>query len=351
MKLLQNPSRPRKRGLPAVIALVRLTGFPADFKQPIALSKIRVILVLFDFNDSHHKYREVFDEFPDIENFDFRFTTCSCGSTRSFVISTVSRHKNFMPIVACADCGTLRANPYFTAETATHYYGKVYGKVKRAAMTPEKLFADQRQRSLAPMLGNLSEAFETVLDFGGGAGGKMFDLLEKGKTVFLHEVEDEYSQFAYTQGIQPYDKTQKYDLVVVSHVIEHMIDPSTQMADLIRDCCTENGLLFVATPIIDRQRARQWLQHFHIAHKYYFTHDSLIGLMAGLGCTLVTHNNADGFLFRVGGEPDQDFIAECYARGAQKTRSLVEAESKPTLKRLLQFLRNWRPVPNSSKGV
>lgn len=306
--------------------------------------------MLFDFNDRSLKYREVFDEFPEIENHDFRFTKCTCGSTRSFVVSTVSRHRNFMPIVACSDCGTLRANPYFTDATAAHYYSTVYGKVKRKARTPETLFANQKAASIAPFLAGLDEDFDTVLDFGGGAGGKTFDLLAHGKTVSLHEVEDEYSRFAFTKGILPHDATQKYDLVVVSHVIEHMIDPGAQMADLIRDCCTEDGLLYVATPIIDRQRARQWLQHFHISHKYYFTHDSLIGLMAGLGCRLVTHNNADGFVFRVGGEPDQDFIAKCYASGAQKTRSLVEADSRPSLKRLLRFFTNWRPEPHGLTG-
>ncbi|MDN3718989.1 methyltransferase domain-containing protein [Roseibium salinum] len=81
----------------------------------------------------------------------------------------------------------------------------------------------------------------------------------------------------------PYDKEKKYDLVVVSHVIEHMIDPVRQINEIISQCCRPDGLLLVATPIIDRQPARQWLQHFHIAHKYYFTHDALIGLMAGLG--------------------------------------------------------------------
>ncbi|MEM9108125.1 MAG: hypothetical protein AAGC96_20990, partial [Pseudomonadota bacterium] len=70
------------------------------------------------------------------------------------------------------------------------------------------------------------------------------------------------------------------------------------------------------------------------------------GLLCAPGVAL-----SDEILIRFAADPEQDFIAECYARGAQKTRSLVEADSKPTLKRLLQFLRNWRPVPNSSKGV
>lgn len=300
--------------------------------------------MLFDYNKSHLKYREAFDEFPNIEEFDFRFTKCACGAKDFNVVSTVSRHRNFLPVVACTACGTLRANPYFTEETASHYYKNVYGKVKRSNRTPQQLFSEQRAKSLAPFLGEFGDEFTTVLDYGGGAGGKTADLIDIGKSVSLHEVESEYSQYAFTQGISPYDRARKYDLVVVSHVIEHMLDPAAQMADIIRDCCEEDGLLMVATPIIDRQRARQWLQHFHISHKYYFTHDALVGLMAQLGCTLLRHNNNDTFMFRVGATPDPKLVAESYAKGAVKTKTLVEAELRPTLRRLWQFVKYWRPT-------
>ncbi|MHA7772365.1 class I SAM-dependent methyltransferase [Roseibium sp. M-1] len=303
--------------------------------------------MLFDINKDVYKYREDFDEFPKIEDFDFRFTKCVCGGSSSYVVSTASRHKNFLPIVACCECGTLRANPYFTEETADYYYRNVYGKVKRGSRTPEQLFNEQRSKSLAPFLLEQIGEFSSVLDFGGGAGGKTAELTELGKAVSLHEVESEYSQFAFTRGILPYEKGQRYDLVVVSHVIEHMIDPAAQMAEIIRDCCQGNGLLLVATPIIDRQRARQWLQHFHIAHKYYFTHDALIGLMAQLGCSLIKHNGNDSFLFRVGADPDQDLAAASYARGALKTRNLVESELKPSLKSIWRDLKSWVPKSRS----
>jgi len=307
-------------------------------------------VMLFDFNKENLKYREQFDEFPDIEDYDLRFTKCTCGSTKSFVVSTVSRHRNFMPIVACADCGTLRANPYFTPETAAHYYGTVYGTVKRVAYTPEQLFEKQGKSTFAPLLNDVMDEFETVLDFGGGAGGRTAGLMSHGKAVSLHEVEGEYSQYAYSRGIKPHDKSARYDLVVVSHVIEHMIDPAAEMAQVIRDCCSKNGLLLVATPIIDRQPARQWLQHFHVSHKYYFNHDAFIGLMAELGCSVVAQNNDDAYLFRVGGEPDRTFIADCYARGARKTKALVEADLKPTVKRLWRYLRHWQPWPHAQKS-
>ncbi|WFE87933.1 methyltransferase domain-containing protein [Roseibium porphyridii] len=303
--------------------------------------------MLFDINNTNYKFREEFNEFPDIEKHTFEFTKCICGSSESIVVSTVSRHRNFLPIVACTRCGTLRANPYFTRETAAYYYGQVYGDVKRSDKTPAQLFNDQNDRTIVPFFKDLMPEFDSVLDFGGGAGGRTAGFLAEGKVVSLHEVEGNYSQFAYDNGILPYDNAIKYDLVVVSHVIEHMIDPFAEMKTIIQDCCKPDGLLYVATPIIDRQRARQWLQHFHIAHKYYFTHDSFIGLMAGLGCELIKHNNNDGFLFKVGRKVDRNLIEKHFNDSSRKVQEAVEKELRPTKSKIMQLLRFWRPQPHN----
>ena len=66
--------------------------------------------------------------------------------------------------------------------------------------------------------------------------------------------------------------------------------------------------------------------------------------MAQLGCTLLRHNNNDTFMFRVGATPDPKLVAESYAKGAVKTKTLVEAELRPTLRRLWQFMKYWRPT-------
>lgn len=299
--------------------------------------------MLFDINKTNYKFREQFDEFPDIEKHTFEFTKCTCGSTESYVVSTVSRHRNFLPIVACENCGTLRANPYFTKETASHYYSNVYGNVKRSDRKPEELFAAQKKKSLVPFFDDVEADFNSVLDYGGGAGGKTADFRKSGKEVSLYEVEGTYSQYAYDQGILPHDKSRKYDLVVVSHVIEHMLDPVAQMKEVIDNCCEQEGLLFVATPIIDRQRPRQWLQHFHIAHKYYFTRDALVGLMAELGCELIKYNGNDSFLFRVGGKSDMRASAALYAASAKKVRAAIENELRPSRSSIRRFLKFWRP--------
>lgn len=325
------------------ILMVRYVDAPSITLEPVNM--------LFDFNKMNYKYREEFDEFPAIEEHAFQFTKCVCGSTDFVVVSTVSRHRNFLPIVACTTCGTLRANPYFTEETASHYYRNVYGNVKRSDRSPQQLFREQRKGSLVPFFSDLIDQFDSVLDYGGGAGGRTAEFMERGKTVALHEVESRYSQYAYECGLERHDSARRYDLVVVSHVIEHMIDPVKQMKEIIDTCCTPDGLLLIATPIIDLQPARQWLQHFHISHKYYFTHDALIGMMAALGCTLIKESGKDSYLFRVGGEADPELAARHFARGHARTQAAIDLELKPSLKSLWRKWKSWRRSYSHSQAA
>lgn len=242
-----------------------------------------------------------------------------------------------MPILACSRCGTLRSTPYFTPDTAKFYYETVYGPVKRRGQAPSEHFAHQRNNTLVPFLEPYLHEFETVLDFGGGSGGRTADLLSRGKAVSLLEVEGEYSEQAFRSGLSRHEDGAKYDLVIVSHVIEHLLDPRAEMQTVIDTYCKEGGYLLVATPIIDYVKARKWLRLFHYAHKYYFTRDALTGLIVGLSGNLIYHDNVDNFLFRLGAGDGPQSADALYERGAAATRQAIkEAERELFWRRLLR---------------
>lgn len=302
--------------------------------------------MLFPIDDDRLDYRDGFDEFPGRRAHAFEFTLCACGHEAGRLVATTTRHRNFLPVMACARCGTLRANPYFTRETAGHYYAHVYGPVKRQGMTPEKLQARQRGDSLAPFLAPHLDGVGSVLDFGGGAGGRTIELIAPGRTVALHEVEGDYSAAAYRAGLARHEEGTRYDLVVVSHVIEHLLDPRAEIGEVIERHCTPGGLILVATPLIDHHPSHKWLRLFHFAHKYYFGSEALTGFMAELGAELVAKDGVETFLFRLGRQPDEGFAAACYARGAATTaRAIRAAELRLPLRRLRRRLGRGAPAP------
>ena len=279
--------------------------------------------MLFDITDDKLEYSEIFDEFPGISAHSLEYTACFCGETKGQLLADTTRHRNFQPVIACAKCGSLRANPYFTADTVSHYYGEVYGPVKRKDEPAEQLQARQRVASLAPFLEPHLDHVDSILDFGGGAGGRVLDLMDGKRTVALFEVEGTYSAAGYAAGLAHHEPGRRYDLVVVSHVIEHLLDPTADIAKVIAEHCQPDGYLLVATPIIDRVKARKWLRLLHIAHKYYFTHDALIGLIGSLGGTMVAEDGVDTYLFRLGAPVAEPRVRAAYARGAAMTRRAV----------------------------
>lgn len=275
--------------------------------------------MLFSINDNSLAYDENFDEFPNRCKHSFHPSVCICGERDGLIIANTSRHRNFLPILACSNCGSLRSTPYFSADTAKHYYGEVYGAVKRHATTPEELQHRQLETSIKLVLGSYYEHASSILDFGGGAGGRTLEGVKDGKKVALIEVEGEFSETAYAAGIKPHVNGDRYDLVVISHVIEHLLDPKAEIGSIIKDYCKTDGLLYIATPIIEETKTRKWLGLFHIAHKYYFTRKSLEGLLFELGARPEANIGRDGVVFKITGVPMPDQAIAAY----KQSRKLV----------------------------
>jgi len=277
---------------------------------------------MFAIEDDSLNFVEIFDEFPGKHAHTFSMTVCACGHTGGRMVSTTTRHRNFLPIMMCGYCGSLRANPYFTPETAAYYYENVYGPVKRKGEAPVTLFERQRGESYRPFLSSYLDRFASVLDYGGGAGGKTVDLLSDRKFVALHEVESDYSQAGYDAGLHRHSDGARYDLLVVSHVIEHLIDPLEQMREIIKSYAAAGGLILVATPILERHKPEKWLRLFHFAHKYYFNHNALIGLMEACGTEFIDHDGEDAYLFKVSKAPGDPRAR--YEKGAAVTAKALE---------------------------
>jgi SAM-dependent methyltransferase len=278
--------------------------------------------MLFSIDDPQLRYLKIFDEFPNRQNYSFEFTSCFCGEKKGKIISTTSRHRNFMPIIMCKQCGSLRSNPYFTKQTAEAYYRHIYGPVKRGGISALDHQSHQQKASLCFFLEPYLPQFETVLDFGGGSGGRTMDLMQRGKKLSLLEVEGTYSQAAYDAGFSMHETGNRYDLVVVSHVIEHLLDPREEVSNIIRDYCKPEGLILIATPLIDYVNPEKWLHLFHIAHKFYFTKDALLGLMLELGALPIADDHHETFLFRLNGHKDHAAGRASYNRGLHTAEAL-----------------------------
>lgn len=233
--------------------------------------------LLYDIKDDSLKYWPMQDdELGDRNDFEFIHYACSCGSDDKVLIGNTTRHRNEYPLYQCQYCGTIRIDPYLTDDSVDKYYSDAYGKIKRRDIPAERLHA--RQKKSANIVWNKVSPFvkegDVILDFGGGAGGKVMKLAEK-FDVYIKELDQKYFEYAVSQGLKPYAEGMKFDFIVLSRVLEHMNRPVDFLKWFRSDLLKENGHIYLEVPLIENSRGDYLLNEIHISHKFYFSHLSL----------------------------------------------------------------------------
>ena len=232
---------------------------------------------IYHFNNPHHKYKEVHDETGGrLKELDFRYYDCFCGHPGYRIISSTTRHHNHFDVVQCTQCGTLRMNPYMTDGAIETYYKEIYGPVKRKNMTADALFARQLQSAdhLFGVVSPLVAKDAMILDYGAGAGGRGMRFLENGYTgAHIFDYDAKYMAHGVAKGFGAHQPGNRYDIVTLSHVLEHINDPVGFLKYAARDLLKTEGMVYIEVPMFDTHE--KLIADFHLAHKFYFTHASL----------------------------------------------------------------------------
>ena len=222
--------------------------------------------------------------------FDDEASSCpACASPRivpvdEFRIPKDARRRRVRLISGCRDCGLLFSNPQPRSEQVTAFYGEggewaarhaerlrwLEAKTRRSPSGKKRQKARGKRDVLfdaiapyAPVHTPPSGA--SVLDFGCG-DGKMLDWLQRrGWETYGIEPSMDVA-FIRHQRLSSLPQDQRFGLIILNHVLEHMADPLgllNQLAGALRD----DGALFVSVPGVDALAAaprssvlREWQQ-------------------------------------------------------------------------------------------
>lgn len=210
---------------------------------------------------------------------EFSCPICSPTPTKSLVIGSVDRHNLSLRTVICLRCGSPRSQEVLASHSLETFYENIYRRLYHTSAGPNSdFFHDQftRGERLVRKLQPFIRSEARVLEIGCGAGGIVSAFSNSGYPSTGIDFENEYLDFGRGKGldlrgtsISEWDE--KVDVVVLSHVLEHLTDPSGFLRAISR-LLEDDGILVVEIPnIFSLVRTyggslRTYLQYAHVFH-------------------------------------------------------------------------------------
>lgn len=268
-----------------------------------------------------------------------------CRSDEFQVINERDRYGFYYPTGICNNCGNIQQVQYYKESILADFYENFYRKIY-GHQTPEQLFLTQKKERGADIYKFASDiqAPKKVLEVGCGAGGILSVFRENKCDVLGLDFDANYLNFAKENDIQvrcgsidQLNQGECFDLIILSHVLEHIIEP-IKFLELLSEHLNENGILYIEVPSLHNVAAGGYkydlLRYWQNAHTIHFSKYSL-GLLckqAGLKCIKST-----------------DFIKSCWVKSTSH-KVITNAElsncSLLTKELLIEIERNrrgWKP--------
>ncbi len=227
-------------------------------------------------------------------------TPCLCGEQDDSIISETDRYGLSLNTVICKRCGLLRTNPRLDSKSLEEFYKKEYRDLymgpEYGNMNTYLTNMIERGREIIDLIKKqlqLELRGLEVLEIGCSVGGILVPFLEASVSVKGFDYDRRYLDYGNKHnsllnlqlgGIENLkDEVKKYDLILINHVLEHLLDPIYAI-QLIKKSLKTNGTLYVSVPGFKNPKyyfspTKSFLGSLHIAHLYHFTKISLIRLL------------------------------------------------------------------------
>lgn len=249
---------------------------------------------------------------------------CVCGEAdHSILIAKRDRYGFPVESRLCRRCGILRTSPRFAPESLVRFYENDYRQIYDPAYgedsdAPATLFRAEVSQG-EEILHFIRPSIEknphlTVFDIGCGAGGVLVPFIKDGWAGYGCDIGGEYLKYGREKGLtlekgQVRELKEKYgraDLIILSHVFEHIESP-LEFLEEVSDVLQENGFLFIESPgIFNIHRVygdiMAFLQNVHL---YNYTLKTLSDVVSGEGFELVRGDDYVHAFFRKSGRKDR----------------------------------------------
>ena len=266
---------------------------------------------VLELNELQMRIKKQIDDKVSQGIYEFESVPCPvCNGADFETLASKDRYGLYVPVVVCKICGLVQVNPRMNQEAYNNYYNHEYHKLHKGTESPSDEFLQwqyQRGQSIFRYLKENhvlpkppSDLF--VLEVGCGAGGVLRYFREMGCRVKGIDLGEEYLEFGRTKydldlsvgTVADITLDRPPDVVIYAHVLEHILTPSEELAQ-VRRMLSDDSMLYVEVPGIKKPRNNagelDFLRNIHNAHIYYFTLTTLRNLL-----------HINGFQLQVGDE-------------------------------------------------
>lgn len=285
-----------------------------------------------------------------------------CGALDGELIAERDRYGLAFNVKLCKQCGLAYTSPRMTGDAYGRFYDDEYRPLYVGSERAGAAFFEEQKNQGQRIYKYLQkEGFDLsrslrVLEVGCGAGGILATFRDFGHQVIGIDLGSEYVNFGKSQhGL---DLRVCYlsdlqidfvpDLIIYSHVMEHILDPLQEMAEIHRRC-GDSTLVYIEVPGLKNiHKAYQMdvMKYYQNAHSVHFTLGSLSAMMSKSGFVRKAGDEYVHAVFQKGASIDLEFneyeSVRNYLLSTEKNRwqyQFTWIAMKQRLKRTLKSVR------------
>ena len=248
--------------------------------------------------------------------YEFYDNYCLCGNVNNKNDIILSQKDCIgVPITTliCKLCGLIRINKCLNNKSLSDFYKNYYNILYyKTDKVNDKLFEEEISKnsrsyklfSLVNKKGLLNDIIN-VFEIGCSAGWNLYPYHIRGKYVSGCDYRADYIYHGISKGMNLYEgeldtgRTQyeSQDLVILSHVLEHIAKPIEFLIEVIK-LININKYLIVEIPSVLSNKESTLVTTFHLPHIYTYNENYLIFLFKALKLEVLYHDYESVFILR-----------------------------------------------------
>ena len=239
---------------------------------------------------------------------------CICGQSKNqdqIIISEKDRYGIPVNFFLCQKCGLIFQKTPLSEKSLNEFYRFEYNKLYKGGISDldtlfeKALGRGKRFNKLVKNL-NIYDKIESVFETGCATGANLYPFYLDNKVAHGFDYDENLLNYGRKKGLTLFNideldnrSKQTYDLIISSHVLEHVLNPIDFLKSQIQYLKIGKYLLLEVPGIFSfHMKNNKIIDNLVNAHIYYFHKELLINIASHLGLKSIYSDQVCTFLFQ-----------------------------------------------------